>query len=346
MSPEKHIPFSKVLAALLDQDKPFPPSYLRSFSDLEIRDRVELKKIWKQIQPQRRINLLQDLEDLEEVDYTVSFEEIARLALKDDDPEARVIAIRLLWGSISEGLAPALINLLQSDPEVGVRAQAAAGLGYFIYAGELGEISQQTLNACEEALLAAYRQSGSELVRRRALESLGYSSREEISPLIRKAYKKQENEWLNSALVAMGRSANEQWRTNVMVMIDHPRISVQVDAIHAAGELALEEARKPLLERLEEGIEDEEVFLEIVWALSSIGGEGVRHALEKLLEETDDDDIADVIEDALDNLFMTEGLADLGMFEFDGDDNDDPSNPQDNRVEPPDSQLKKKRKRH
>ena len=43
---------------------------------------------------------------------------------------------------------------------------------------------------------------------------------------------------------------------------------------------------------------------------------------------------------------MTEGLADLGMFEFDGDDNDDPSNPQDNRVEPPDSQLKKKRKRH
>ncbi len=82
MSPEKHIPFSKVLAALLDQDKPFPPSYLRSFSDLEIRDRVELKKIWKQIQPQRRINLLQDLEDLEEVDYTVSFEEIARLALR------------------------------------------------------------------------------------------------------------------------------------------------------------------------------------------------------------------------------------------------------------------------
>ncbi len=70
-----------------------------------------------------------------------------------------------------------------------------------------------------------------------------------------------------------------------------PRISVQVDAIHAAGELALEEARKPLLERLEEGIEDEEVFLEIVWALSSIGGEGVRHALEKLLEDTDDDDM-------------------------------------------------------
>ncbi len=83
----------------------------------------------------------------------------------------RVIAIRLLWGSISEGLAPALINLLQSDPEAGVRVQAAAGLGYFIYAGELEEISQQTLNACEDAF-AAYRQSGSELVRRRALKDI------------------------------------------------------------------------------------------------------------------------------------------------------------------------------
>ena len=175
----------------------------------------------------------------------------------------------------------------------------------------------------EDALLAAYRQSGSELVRRRALESLGYSSREEISPLIREAYKRQENEWLNSALVAMGRSANEQWRTNVMAMIDHPRISVQVDAIHAAGELALEEARKPLLERLEDGVEDEEVFLEIVWALSSIGGEGVRPALEKILEESDDDEDADIIEDALDNLLMTEGLADLNMFDFDVEDADD-----------------------
>ncbi len=321
--PHKPIPFDQVLAALLDPEKTFPPAFLRSFSDLELRHRIELMKIWNQIDPQRRIHLLEDLEELEDMDYTVSFNEVARVALKDPEPDVRIIGIRLLWGVTSEGLAATFIRLMQSDPVDGVRAQAAAGLGYFIYMGELEEINPELLHTCEDALIAAYHRGKSVLIRRRALESLGYSSRQEVPAMIRKAYSISEDDWLNSSLVAMGRSANSRWGKYVLASLENQKVSVQVDAIHAAGELSLEQAREPLLQWLEDGVEDEEVFLEIVWALSSIGGEGVRPALEKILEESDDDEDADIIEDALDNLLMTEGLADLNMFDFDVEDADD-----------------------
>jgi hypothetical protein len=50
-----------------------------------------------------------------------------------------------------------------------------------------------------------------------------------------------------------------------------------------------------------------------IWGLSQIGGEGVRHALENLLEMTDDEDEVDFIEQALDNLSFNE---DLELFEL------------------------------
>ncbi len=57
---------------------------------------------------------------------------------------------------------------------------------------------------------------------------------------------------------------------------------------------------------LEEGVEDDEVRMAVIWALSKIGGEDVRETLEQLMEETDDEDEAELIEEAIDNLFFTE----------------------------------------
>ena len=62
-----------------------------------------------------------------------------------------------------------------------------------------------------------------------------------------------------------------------------------------------------------------------IWSLSQIGGDGVRSALESLLESTEDDEEANQIENALENLDFTEEMNDLALLEIpeDGDDPDD-----------------------
>lgn len=61
----------------------------------------------------------------------------------------------------------------------------------------------------------------------------------------------------------------------------------------------------------------------VVWSLSKIGGEKVRDTLEQMLEETDDEDEVELIEEALENLYFTEGFDQFTMFDFDSDDEND-----------------------
>jgi HEAT repeat protein len=69
-----------------------------------------------------------------------------------------------------------------------------------------------------------------------------------------------------------------------------------------------------LLELLEDP--DLDVRLAAIWALSQVGGKGVRKALENLLETRDDDEEADQIEKALENLDFTEEMRDLALLEI------------------------------
>jgi len=172
----------------------------------------------------------------------------------------------------------------------------------------------------ENALMKAHREDPSELVRRRALESLGYSSHEEVPELVRKAYASQETGWLESALFAMGKSADERWKEQVLAHLKDDKLPVRLQAVHAAGELALAEARAFLLRVLEREFGIAELRREAVWALSQIGGEGVELALERLLERLDDEDDIELVEEALDQLSFTDdkelfNLMDLSLEE-------------------------------
>jgi HEAT repeat protein len=161
------------------------------------------------------------------------------------------------------------------------------------------------------------------IVRRRALESLGFSSREEAPAVFRKAYDDGDTQWLASALFAMGRSADEQWEESILKNLNHSDPDVQVEAIRAAGQLELDSAREPLLKMIEEGEGlDVDLRAAAIWSLSQIGGEGVREALDRLYDDTEDESEAEYIEDALDNLSFTDGVADLGMLGFPVDEED------------------------
>ena len=314
----QNAPFRAVADALLDNGTPFPPRYLHRFSDIAPEDLTLLLKVWPQITTKRKHSLLEDLEELAEADTLTSFDDLAHPLLKDADPQVRIRAIRLLWESEDAKLVPIFLKIMNEDPDTEARAAAANALGLFVYQGELEKIPAELHHRIEDNLLKVLASSKETLVRRRALESLGYSGRDEVIPLIEAAYHDKDPDWVVSALFAMGRSSDERWKKQVLSKLHAPDEDVRSEAVHAAGELELAAARPILLDSLEDE-EDLELRRELIWALSKIGGEGVRDKLEEILEAEEDDEEADFIEEAMDTLSFTEDMSQFDLFGLDPD---------------------------
>ena len=270
------IPIQQVVDALLDELTPFPPRFLARFSDLEGADLGSVAETWPRVNPNRRIALLDDLEEIAEKDTLVDFDNFSRSVLDDSEAGVRSRAIALLWENESLDLVTRYIELMQHDPSPEVRAAAASGLGKYIYLGEIEELQPDLLRQVEEHLIQTVRGSDDTLVRRRALESLGFSSREEVPVLIQKAYDTNEPDWLAGALFAMGRSYDQRWEKDVKRMLGHPKAIVQLEAVRASGELELASTQRSLMDLLEEEAQDVEIRFAVIWALSQIGGDGIR----------------------------------------------------------------------
>jgi HEAT repeat protein len=299
------VQFSTVLDALQDDQHPFPATYLHHFSDISPANLSALVKVWPDISANRKHSLLEDLEDLVETDTLTNFDDLARPLLADPDAFVRTQAIRLLWESEDKKLVPIYLKFLNEDEDTAVRAAAANALGSFIYLGELEKIPADLHHNIEDHLLSSVASPEEKLVRRRALESLGYSGRNEVIPLIESAYHDKDPEWVTSALFAMGRSCDERWKKQVLSQLHSPDEDIRSEAIVAAGELELGSARSILLDLLDDE-EDLSIRRALIWALSKIGGEGVRDKLDELLELEEDDEEADFIEEAIENLSFTE----------------------------------------
>lgn len=316
------IEFSELIKALLDESTPFPPTLLYHLSSIHPEETKQLAETWPKIMLQRRQSLLEDLDELADKDYLLDFDNIGRIGIKDPDPTVCINAISLLWQAEDRKLIPDYLAFLKNSTNEGVRAASAGALGPYVYLGEVEKLSRQTLKEIEDGLLDATRSDTSMLVRRRALESLGYSSRPEVEKLLQTACQSQDPLWIESALVGIGRSADDQWEKKVVAYLRHEAPEVQVAAVHAAGELGFGMARAPLLRLLKSELDDEELRAEVIWALSQIGGEGVEDALEALLDECEDPDEIEILEQALDNLSFTDDSTGFNILDVDYDADD------------------------
>jgi HEAT repeat protein len=317
MQPKKkktRVPFEHILNELADTSRAFSPTHLHRFSNLSEEDLDKLFKLWPTIPTERRAALLEDLEDLADADPLLSFTPIAITAINDPFPRVRAAAIRMLWEYPDVRLMDQFIAIMQNDPEVSVRAEAANALGQYVLLGELEELEPSHLTRLEECMLSVINSTDQTLVRRRALETMGYSSRPEVVELIQKAFDGNDREWMISSLFAMGRSADEHWEKSVLKMIDHHDTDIQLEAVRAAGELSIEAARHTLLKMVEkpDRVVDE-VRYAAIWSLSQLGGEKAKATLEKLLDRAKDEEEAEIIENALENLDFSE-MMDIDNF--------------------------------
>lgn len=318
---EQTVSFQTVLDALTAPGKDFPRRYLQFFSDIAPLELKTLLDVWPRVKPDRKLSLLKRLETLAESDTLVNYDDFACALLHDPDANVRIHALRLLDECENLKLVPAYLELLKNDPDANVRAEAANALNLFVDLGELEEIPEETYGEIQAALLESARGEKEAKVRRRALESLGWSSNPEVVELIESAFD-GNIDWQVSALTAMGRSADDRWEDRVLRSLLEDNVKVRKVAVQSAGMLAFKSARLPLL-RMLESEEDGDVVGAAIWSLSQIGGEDVQTYLETLLDQTEDEDMIAFLEEALDNLAFTEDLDRFELMSFDPDDLDD-----------------------
>ncbi|NPA26657.1 MAG: HEAT repeat domain-containing protein [Chloroflexi bacterium] len=307
----------RVIAALRDLDKPFPPLGLYRLSDLSPEDARVLAEAWPTIPLARRRSLLEDM--LAFLDYSdrFSFREVGLIALDDEDPYVRKMAIDALWEEGDERIARRLVQLLRNDPDPEVREQAAAALGEYVYLGEIEEISPETYREVAQALREVLLSDQEPLaIRRRALEAYSFATDPDVPRWIEDFYRRgveQEDEAsLVSALFAMGRSADPRWTRYVVLHLHDRRPKVRAEAATAAGRLEMKRAIPDLLELLEDANAD--VRMAAAWALSELGGgeERVEEALQRALqraEEVGDEEEVQVLAEALDNLAFQNSIV-------------------------------------
>ncbi len=307
--------FRNALNVLLDDSRPLSPRVLHQFSDLDAAALASLLEAWPRIGLSRKLLLLDRLDTLADEDTLVSFDDLGRALLTDPEAQVRVRAMRLLDECEDPHLIPIYLRILSADSDTAARAEAASALGLFVQLGEFGDIPDTILSQVEDALIQTFHSEDSPLVRRCALESLGYSSRSEVPALIESAFERQNPDWKASALFAMGRTNDERWSEQILSMFSSDNVDVRMAAVSAAGELSLVEARLMLLRLLEEE-EDSNITEAAIWALSQIGGEDVRIYLESLLDAAEDDAQVAFLEQALDNLAFTEDLQQFDLMAY------------------------------
>ena len=315
-----------MLDSLLDEKKDFPRKHLQQFSDLGELELKILLDVWSRVSLKRKLTLLEGLESLAEDDTLVNFDDLAKALLSDGDSAVRARAIRLLRECEDAKLISMYLYFLRNDSDSNTRSEAAVALGLFVALGEFEEIAEEVYDKTVDALLESANGSEDVKVRRRALESLGYASHPDVMKLIESAFRHEDPAWQASALFAMGRSADSSWDDEVIGSLMNENRNVREAAVEAAGQLGIK-AASPILIKMLEDEDDDDVTSAIIWSLSQIGGEDARSYIEALLDQTEDEEQIEFLEEALENLAFTEDLDrfDLLNFEpeFDLDDEDD-----------------------
>jgi len=312
--------FQNVLDHLSNSNKDIPHSHLKFYSDLDPKSIKLFLDVWTRVEPTRKLVLLDQLLSYLDSDTIVSYEEIGRVLLDDPDAGVRTRAIRLLVESDDPKLADKLIDIFLHDAEFAPRLEAVQLLGEFILLGELDKVNQSLQRRMEDALIGLVRSEEDSTLRKRALESLSFSSRPEIAALIESAFERIDPAWIASALRAMGRSHDERWKENVVSMLLDEDPIIKFAAIEAAGQLIIEEAVPILLQILDDEEEPEDVATAAIWALSQIGGDDARTYLVALIDQTEDEDLVEFLEDALENLNFTEEFNKFDLLTLDEDD--------------------------
>ncbi|MCG8350220.1 MAG: HEAT repeat domain-containing protein [Chloroflexales bacterium] len=283
------VDFNVELEALGDISKPLTMRGLKTLSNLDDGQIATLWDQWQQIPGERRLEIVQALNQLAEDNIDLDFRQLLLTLLDDRDSAVRAAAINGLWEDERSWTLHRLFDLLH-DPTGEVRAAATLGLSRFAYRAEVGELPEDDAQKVCTVLLELAGDPEQPLeVRRRAVEGLGYFCNSQESQVeIGRAYAHPEQLMRESAIAAMGRSMRSVWFPYIVRELHSISPALRYEAARAVGELGEEGQQlvSPLLPLVDD--EDVEVSQAAIWALGQVGGPHAQRVLQRLARSRDD----------------------------------------------------------
>jgi len=278
--------FHLVLHELEHDDCPLTPNLLSRMSGPTPSEADGFVLFLERISPERKRDIITRMVEYSEENFEIDYMDIFRRCLNDSDPSVRRQAIEGLWEDDRPGLVKPLLSILSSDKDSAVCASAAASLGRFLFLAECDELDSALGDMIEQALHAVIESSDDIQVARRAIESLAYINDDSVRRIIEQAYAHHDAQMRESAVFAMGRSADRFWTETVLAELYADSPAMRYEAARACGELQLQRAVEPLARLISDS--DSEIRGMTVWALGQIGGKHAQSILERCIEGEDE----------------------------------------------------------
>lgn len=264
----------------------------------------QVESVWPSIDPGVRRRLVAEAVDLANENVSYQFGRLCRIALRDPFPDVRQVALSGLWEDQSDSLLDELLEIARTDASMDVRAAALVLLGSAIPvlqdsasgAALLGQIATLVLHV-------AGNPSAATIIRRRAVEALGYLEQSELTrSLIVDAFQFGDPALEAGALVAMGRSLESRWRTIVRSLLTSEDPELRYESAQALGQIGTTDDVLALSKLTID--DDADVRLAAIMALGEIGGPGAVRVLRNLLTMDSRVD-RETIQDALDTALLS-----------------------------------------
>jgi len=311
--------FGRTLERLREPD--LPRSVLFELTNLHGKTLVLLADAWPSLPVERRQDVVSRLVEMSEADFEVDFSEVFKICLSDDDAQVRAAAIEGLWEVEDVTLIRPLVRALSQDSSELVREAAAISLSRFALSAELGHLPPRLAELVWDTLWQTVHNQGESVdVRRRAIESLAYFDRPEVTQVIERAYRDEESAMRVSAVFAMGRNADEDWSRYVFDELQSYDPEMRYEAARACGELKLAGSVAALSQMTAD--KDPEVKLAAVWSLGQIGGPESRRVLE-ICVKMGDEALQEAAHAALSELDYMEEAIDLSLYDYDLDEEEE-----------------------
>jgi len=301
--------FRSALRDIAKKNNPLSKHLMAMLSSPTRAEAEAFATCWGHIDLARRREIAARMVELAEASFELDYVALFRHCLADGDAAVRCHAIKGLWEDDSADLVDSLLTLLATDPDSRVRATAATSLGRFVFQAECDELDQRRGEIIRQVLNRTIEDPNEDIdVVRRAIESIAYINDDAVRRIISRAYDHNDSRMRESALFAMGRSADRFWADIVFAELYSDSPIMRYEAARACGELKLGHAVGQIANLVMDP--DREVRGMAVWALGQIGGDQSRAILERLAD-SQDETLRAIATEALDEMEFLAFSTDL-----------------------------------
>ena len=252
---------------------------------------------WLAWQPDDVLNTISELRRVSEVDRSLEFDAVFRVATSFPSPDVRLESVKALSEGGNIKIAQTLIAVIESDEASQVRAAAAESLRAFADPSQARTVSKTTLGRIASALKNAVNIDETS-VRGKALISLAAFRDEEAPDLIDAMFDEAIGNppFMADILTAMGETGDRSWLTAIEDGFYSNDPYVRIAAISAFGNIANDDDVDALGEPFDDHVL--EVQMATIKALEQIGTEQAREML-SLAESSSEPDVQELASAAL-----------------------------------------------